>query len=131
MDRAIPSKGRDRGSIPFGGTTLEIPIIKMFLEEHFELRNNVPQHRLAKIRVFLGEQFQTMECSARNNAKLVRIQLFCEEHLYNHGPLAHLVERFHGMEEVTGSIPVGSTIRLAPLAHGLFGHFSHNLDKYT
>ena len=26
------------------------------------------------------------------------------------GPLAHLVERFHGMEEVTGSIPVWSTI---------------------
>ena len=25
------------------------------------------------------------------------------------GPIAHLVERFHGMEEVTGSIPVGST----------------------
>jgi hypothetical protein len=25
------------------------------------------------------------------------------------GPLAHLVERFHGMEEVTGSSPVGST----------------------
>ena len=25
------------------------------------------------------------------------------------GPLAHLVERFHGMEEVTGSIPVWST----------------------
>ena len=26
------------------------------------------------------------------------------------GPLAHLVERFHGMEEVRGSIPLGSTI---------------------
>ncbi len=25
------------------------------------------------------------------------------------GPLAHLVERFHGMEEATGSIPVRST----------------------
>ena len=25
------------------------------------------------------------------------------------GPLAHLVERFHGMEEVTGPNPVGST----------------------
>ncbi len=25
------------------------------------------------------------------------------------GPLAHLVERFHGMEEVRGSIPLGST----------------------
>lgn len=25
------------------------------------------------------------------------------------GPLAHLVERFHGMEEATGSIPVWST----------------------
>jgi putative endonuclease len=27
----------------------------------------------------------------------------------NFGPLAHLVERFHGMEEVKGSIPLGST----------------------
>ena len=27
------------------------------------------------------------------------------------GPLAHLVERIHGMDEVTGSIPVGSTKR--------------------
>gem|GEM_PF-2817772 len=27
------------------------------------------------------------------------------------GPLAHLVERFHGMEEVAGSIPAGSTIK--------------------
>lgn len=26
-----------------------------------------------------------------------------------HGPLAHLVERFHGMEEVTGPNPVWST----------------------
>ncbi len=26
------------------------------------------------------------------------------------GPLAHLVERIHGMDEVTGSIPVRSTI---------------------
>ena len=25
------------------------------------------------------------------------------------GPLAQLVERFHGMEEVNGSIPLGST----------------------
>ncbi len=25
------------------------------------------------------------------------------------GPLAQLVERFHGMEEVSGSIPLGST----------------------
>ena len=29
--------------------------------------------------------------------------------LFARGPLAHLVERFHGMEEVTGSSPVGST----------------------
>jgi hypothetical protein len=28
------------------------------------------------------------------------------------GPLAHLVERFHGMEEATGSNPVRSTIAL-------------------
>ena len=34
------------------------------------------------------------------------------------GPLAHLVERLHGMEEVKGSIPLRSTIRLASLAHG-------------
>ncbi len=27
------------------------------------------------------------------------------------GPLAHLVERFHGMEEATGSNPVWSTKR--------------------
>ena len=26
-----------------------------------------------------------------------------------YGPLAHLVERIHGMDEVTGSIPVRST----------------------
>ena len=26
------------------------------------------------------------------------------------GPLAHLVERFHGMEEVIGSIPIWSTL---------------------
>jgi hypothetical protein len=26
------------------------------------------------------------------------------------GPLAHLVERFHGMEEVSGSSPLWSTI---------------------
>ncbi len=32
--------------------------------------------------------------------------VFFQLHL---GPLAHLVERFHGMEEVTGSIPVRST----------------------
>ena len=25
------------------------------------------------------------------------------------GPVAHLVERFHGMEEVVGSSPIGST----------------------
>ena len=30
--------------------------------------------------------------------------------LADKGPLAHLVERFHGMEEVTGSIPVRSTL---------------------
>ena len=29
-------------------------------------------------------------------------------HLLPIGPLAHLVERFHGMEEATGSIPVWS-----------------------
>ena len=28
------------------------------------------------------------------------------------GPLAHLVERSHGMGEVTGSIPVWSTLKL-------------------
>lgn len=27
------------------------------------------------------------------------------------GALAQLVERFHGMEEVMGSIPLGSTVR--------------------
>ena len=26
------------------------------------------------------------------------------------GPLAHLVERFHGMEEASGSNPLGSTL---------------------
>jgi hypothetical protein len=26
------------------------------------------------------------------------------------GPVAHLVERFHGMEEVRGSIPLRSTV---------------------
>ncbi len=30
------------------------------------------------------------------------------------GPLAQLVERFHGMEEVNGSIPLGSTIKTIP-----------------
>ena len=30
------------------------------------------------------------------------------------GPLAHLVERFHGMEEASGSIPLGSTIKKSP-----------------
>ncbi len=29
---------------------------------------------------------------------------------YTNGPLAHLVERFHGMEEVKGSIPLWSTM---------------------
>ena len=29
---------------------------------------------------------------------------------YLPGPLAHLVERFNGIEEVTGSSPVGSTL---------------------
>ena len=29
--------------------------------------------------------------------------------LLSQGPLAHLVERFHGMEEVAGSIPARST----------------------
>ena len=29
----------------------------------------------------------------------------------SYGPLAQLVERFHGMEEVNGSIPLGSTMK--------------------
>jgi hypothetical protein len=29
---------------------------------------------------------------------------------YSFGPLAHLVERIHGMDEVSGSSPLGSTI---------------------
>ena len=33
------------------------------------------------------------------------------------GPIAQLGERLHGMQEVSGSIPLGS-IRLASLAHG-------------
>jgi|SaaInlStandDraft_7_1057024.scaffolds.fasta_scaffold57887_2 hypothetical protein len=35
---------------------------------------------------------------------------------YHHstqGPLAHLVERLHGMQEVAGSIPAGSTTELS------------------
>ena len=31
----------------------------------------------------------------------------------DHGPLAHLVERFHGMEEVKGSIPLRSTRKVS------------------
>ena len=37
------------------------------------------------------------------------------------GPVAHLVERFHGMEEVRGSIPLGSTI-LRPSGYGWRSH---------
>jgi hypothetical protein len=33
--------------------------------------------------------------------------------LKKYGPLAHLVERIHGMDEVTGSIPVRSTVNMA------------------
>ena len=32
------------------------------------------------------------------------------------GPLAHLVERFHGMEEVIGSSPIGSTTELSSVS---------------
>ena len=31
-------------------------------------------------------------------------------HPHQNGELAHLVERLHGMQEVTGSIPVFSTL---------------------
>ena len=34
------------------------------------------------------------------------LKVFTIDH---YGPLAHLVERFHGMEEVKGSIPLRST----------------------
>ena len=36
-----------------------------------------------------------------------------------YGPVAQLVEHFHGMEGVRGSSPLRSTIRLALLAHGV------------
>ena len=36
------------------------------------------------------------------------------------GPLAHPVERFHGMEEVSGSSPLGSTFTIKPLASGIY-----------
>ena len=41
--------------------------------------------------------------------------------MYKHlGPLAHLVERFHGMEEATGSNPVGSTKKIPTLGRYFF-----------
>ncbi len=39
--------------------------------------------------------------------------------MFSLGPLAHLVERFHGMEEASGSIPLWSTT----------DDFSHKLHK--
>ena len=37
------------------------------------------------------------------------VRLPPQESLGGYGSLAHLVERFHGMEEVRGSSPLGST----------------------
>ena len=37
----------------------------------------------------------------------------------SHGAIAQLVERFHGMEEVRGSIPLSSTPRSPGLGSGL------------
>ena len=41
---------------------------------------------------------------------LARGFYFCYK-LIQQGPLAHLVERIHGMDEVTGSSPVRSTYK--------------------
>lgn len=51
------------------------------------------QLAISSFQIFLGSVFK----------KLLKIE---------HGPLAHLVERIHGMDEATGSIPVGSTINV-------------------
>ena len=40
--------------------------------------------------------------------------------LKNFGPLAHLVERIHGMDEVTGSIPVWSTMNMTNQKSDIF-----------
>jgi len=49
------------------------------------------------------------------------------------GPVAHLVERFHGMEEAVGSIPIRSTttprLRCAQRRRGFsFIHHIHSLE---
>ena len=52
-----------------------------------------------------------------------KLLINCSKHgkLYKRsGPLAHLVEHFHGMEGVTGSNPVGSTKKQPPLRRLFF-----------
>ena len=44
-----------------------------------------------------------------------------------YGLLAQLVERFHGMEEVSGSIPLGSTTKTDHSRGLFFMAFSHGL----
>jgi hypothetical protein len=44
-----------------------------------------------------------------------------------YGPVAQLGARFHGMEEVVGSIPTRSTI-LLPSIYAAFLHISHRKE---
>ena len=48
------------------------------------------------------------DCSTSLDPDFVGLRLF----VFNRGPVAQLGARFHGMEEVVGSIPTRSTISL-------------------
>src|SRR3546814_18595226 len=64
--------------------------------------------------------FRSPDGAAKGGVPVAGARYWRGRHAKWHGALAQLGERLHGMQEVSGSIPLGSTITKRPAKAGLF-----------